>query len=113
MKHLKEWIALGVAVIGFLGYLIRPAVQYGIEKTRFDGLISQAEAQEKTIAEMKPIMWQAKNTADDAIELGEGLKVQIAEVRGAQETFRKEYREDQKDLDRKLEKILDEVKKNG
>ena len=124
MKHLKEWIAVTVAVLGFLGYLIRPAIQYGIEKNKFDGLVSKAEAAEKqmvlikvdnetAIAAIKPIIYGAKNTAEDALNLGQDLKVQIADVRGAQETFRKEYREDQKDLDRKLENLLNEVKKDG
>lgn len=54
-------------------------------------LISTARAD---LDKFKNIAYTAKSNADDALALGNELKVQIADVRGAQETFRKEYRED-------------------
>ena len=42
----------------------------------------------------KAVAYQARNTADNAFELANDLKVQVADVRGAQEVFRREYRED-------------------
>ena len=55
------------------------------------------------------VAYQAKNMAEDALGLANDLKVQIADVRVAQETFRKEYRQDQKDLDQKLIELLKAV----
>lgn len=61
----------------------------------------------------KEVAWKAKADALEAKEIGkdalentEVLQVQVAEVRGAQETFRKEYREDQKTLDNKLSQLI-------
>lgn len=65
----------------------------------------------ESIASIKPILYTAKNNAEKALDMGNDLKIQIADVRGAQETFRKEYREDQKDLDRKLSVLLEAIKK--
>lgn len=59
---------------------------------------------------IKTVAYEARSTAQDALSLGNDLKLQIADVRGAQETFRREYREDQKDLDKKLGEILRVVK---
>lgn len=42
-------------------------------------------------------------------DIGE-LKQSVADIRVSQETFRKEYREDQKDLDKKLDALLVAVK---
>ena len=54
-------------------------------------LISTARAD---LDKFKTIAYQAKNTSDaNTTSVGE-LKIQIADVRGAQETFRREYRED-------------------
>ena len=53
----------------------------------------------------------AKNLAETGAIAINDLKVSFAEMRGAQETFRKEYREDKKETDNKLEQILLAVKK--
>lgn len=58
----------------------------------------------------KTIAYQAKNSSDDALVMASDLKIQIGDIRVSQETFRKEYREDQKDLDRKLNELLRAVK---
>lgn len=59
---------------------------------------------------IKVVAYQAKNVAEDAYALANDLKVQIADVRGAQETFRQEYRQDQKDLDKKMSELLMAIK---
>ena len=51
----------------------------------------------------KAMVQQAKIDSEKALETSDDLKNQIADVRGAQETFRKEYREDQKDLTKNLD----------
>lgn len=53
---------------------------------------------------------KTKATAEQAMAGVTQLQNQVADVRGAQETFRKEYREDQKDLDKKLVELLRVVK---
>lgn len=58
----------------------------------------------------KEVAYEARYKANQALEMGNDLKVQVADVRGAQETFRKEYRQDQKDLDNKLAELLKAVK---
>lgn len=62
---------------------------------------------------IRSVAYEARTNANKAIELGNDLKVQIADVRGAQETFRREYREDQKDQNRKLGAILYAIDKQG
>lgn len=59
---------------------------------------------------IKSVAWQAKNEAGKALDIGQQLQLQVADIRGAQEQFRREYREDQKDLDKKLGEILRVVK---
>lgn len=70
-------------------------------------LVSTARAD---LDKFKTISYQAKNTSDDALALATELKGQITDIRGAQEQFRREYREDQKDLDKKLGEILRVIK---
>ena len=63
---------------------------------------------------MKAVAYQARTTADNAYMIANDLKIQVADVRGAQETFRREYREDrQRDveqLQRMEERIIRAVK---
>lgn len=48
----------------------------------------------------KVVAYDAKRTAENALELSKELKIQISDVRGAIEINRKEYREDRnKDAD--------------
>ncbi len=63
----------------------------------FGSFGKSVEANAAEITQVKGIAYQAKNTADDAYAMANDLKVQIADVRGTIETFRREYREDQKD----------------
>lgn len=51
---------------------------------------------------IKTVAYEARSNAQDALALGNDLKSQLVDVRISQEVFRKEYREDQKELDRKL-----------
>lgn len=70
-------------------------------------LVTSARAD---IDKMKSVAYQAKSASDiNAIAVSE-LKVAVNEVRAAQETFRKEYREDQKDLSNSLAGIARAVK---
>lgn len=68
----------------------------------------------RAIADMdkvKGVAYQAKDTSEsNAKDIGD-LKDSVKEVRSAQETFRREYREDQKDLDKKLGELLIAIKK--
>lgn len=43
---------------------------------------------------VKSIAYQANKTAENALDLSQDLKIQIADVRGAIEVNRREYRED-------------------
>ena len=52
---------------------------------------------------VKVVAYQAKNNADNAISISQDLKAQIADIRDSQEVFRREYREDQKDLSKSLD----------
>lgn len=60
---------------------------------------------------VKSVSYQAKSTSDANAKDISDLKDSVTEVRAAQETFRREYREDQKDLDRKLGELLVAVKR--
>ena len=58
---------------------------------------------------MKAVAYQARTTADNAYMLANDLKVQVADVRGAQETFRREYRDDrQRDVEQ-LQRMEDRI----
>jgi hypothetical protein len=59
---------------------------------------------------VKAVAYNAKNAADRANESTERLEKSVVAIQLSQETFRKEYREDQKDLDRKLGELLRAVK---
>ena len=60
---------------------------------------------------IKTVAWGANTKSENALTLANDLKVQITDVRVAQETFRREYREDQKDLGRKFDEVLTALKK--
>jgi len=60
---------------------------------------------------VRGIAWQAKNLSDANQSDIVDLKLSISSLKVSQEIFRKEYREDQKDLDRKLSELLNAVNK--
>ena len=70
-------------------------------------LVSTARAD---LDKFKSIAYQAKNTSDSNTTSIQELKDSVKEIRVAQETFRKEYREDQKDLSKSLGDIARAVK---
>lgn len=59
---------------------------------------------------IKGVAWQAKALSDDNQVSIVELKSSVEKINIAQETFRREYREDQKDLDKKLSELLRAVK---
>ena len=54
----------------------------------------------------KTVAYEAKHKAEDALIANEQVSAQVADVRGAQETFRKEYREDQIENRKVLQELL-------
>lgn len=92
LNKIPRWALVGIASLGLI------ATGTSISTARAD------------LEKFKGIAYIAKNASEDALHLGADLKVQVSEIRSSQETFRKEYREDQKDLDRKLSEILRVVK---
>jgi len=61
---------------------------------------------------VKGVAYNALNLSQNNSEAVNDLKVQIADIRGAQETFRKEYRQDQKEIDSKLNELLRAVRRS-
>ena len=61
---------------------------------------------------VRGVAYSALNLSQNNFGLINDLKVQIADVRGAQETFRKEYRQDQKEMDSKLNELLRAVRRS-
>jgi len=61
---------------------------------------------------VKGVAYGALNLSQNNSEAVNDLKVQIADIRGAQETFRKEYRQDQKEIDSKLNELLRAVRRS-
>lgn len=70
------------------------------------GAYAEIASNTSGVVEAKGLAFQAKINADNAQEAIVELKGAVTDIREAQETFRKEYREDQKDMDRKLDMIL-------
>ena len=70
-------------------------------------LISTARAD---LDKFKTIAADAKIASDSNAESVSELKESVKEIRLAQETFRKEYREDQKDMQKSLADIARAVK---
>mgnify|MGYP001586941151 CR=1 FL=1 len=62
------------------------------------------------VQNIKTIAWSAKNLSESNQSDIVDLKANISQIQVSQETFRKEYREDQKDLDRKLGELLRAVR---
>ena len=92
LNKIPRWALLAVAGIG-LGAC-------GI-------LVSTARAD---LDKLKSIAYQAKNVSDDNTLAIQDLKTSVNEVRANQEQFRREYREDQKDLDQSLKELLKAIK---
>jgi hypothetical protein len=92
LNKVPRWALIALAIIGVGASNI---------------LVTTARAD---LEKFRTIAFQAKGSAEDALAMGTDLKVQVQEVRISQEIFRKEYREDQKDLDRRLTELLKAVK---
>lgn len=84
-------------VLGIAGALAFWGVSYAITNERTSIAATTAE-----VAKLKPIVYSAQNTAEIAQMQSAELRGVIVKMENTQETFRKEYREDQRTLDQKL-----------
>lgn len=87
LNKVPRWALIGIATLGLgaCGLLVTSA-RADMEKVKTVAYKAKADSEANTIA------------------VGE-LKDAVKEVRTAQETFRREYREDQKDLTKSLQDI--------
>lgn len=80
----------------------------GVGMVAISSMISVARAD---LDKFKGIAYQAKNVSDSNTTSISELKDSVKDIRVSQEQFRREYREDQKNLDTRLIELLKAVKK--
>lgn len=113
----KSWIGFFIAVIALITAVFKPVITKAMADQSY---ITRVESLEKNKELINPVVWKTKDTAEKALDGVSDLKIQIADVRGAQETARKEtagaterfrieYREDQKDNETKLRAMEDRI----
>ena len=102
MKHIKEWVALGIAIFGFLGYLIRPSIQYGADQNKMADLVRKAEAAE-----------QKFDLVDRHEIIIPRIEQKLNEINVKQEAFMDRYDHNREEDQRFYRILLTEVKKNN
>lgn len=95
LSKLPRWF-LVCSLIGLMG-LVALGIKFNVQYAFAD------------IAATKTAAFDAKSLSDSNRDSIGELKSSIGEVKTAQETFRKEYREDQKDLYRAMKSMKDEI----
>ena len=87
LDKMPKWALICIVIVLLKAAdLFIPMVSNNFEK--------KSDAATAELGELRGLAYQARNKAEKAFEASEELKAQVADVRGAIEVNRKEYRED-------------------